>query len=346
MISKEKGRRAIWLDECKGLGIILVVLGHAIALSIRSYNKYFMFIYNLIYYFHMPFMMFLSGLAYRLFTESKSKKSMIIKKIKRLLVPYIMYAVLIEVIIIGMLKISFFQRLLYSRGYEMESCGNFIFHLIVGDNKYTTHLWYIYALFIFYVFIIVSKDILNYRQHMWMGIILFAVKCIFDTDGLHVINNICTLYSWFSAGVNTDIESNVFTVLKNCVIRHILEIIAIIYFVTDIIFIPTPHNIVLYTIHTMVKFSIIYFFIMALIFECMYIKRNIKWLSYLGEKSFIIYLFHQPFICMGVVTILTGKVPDIIAVGVGVSLSFVCTLTIDRILDMKYMKYIKKIFKG
>lgn len=61
-----KRERESWLDACKGIAIILVVMGHIIdgnmakgALSGYAWE----IIYNIIYLFHMPLFFVLSGVA-------------------------------------------------------------------------------------------------------------------------------------------------------------------------------------------------------------------------------------------------------------------------------------------
>lgn len=77
-----KENRQEWIDIAKGLGMLLVVLGHSVAFGSK--------VHNLIFAFHMPFFFLLSGLVYR-----KDKIQLIIrKKFNSLLRPYICFCVL------------------------------------------------------------------------------------------------------------------------------------------------------------------------------------------------------------------------------------------------------------
>ena len=57
--------RLIWIDQTKGLAILLVVMGHALMWSIGSVhleeNRDVMILFKIIYSFHMPLFMFCSG---------------------------------------------------------------------------------------------------------------------------------------------------------------------------------------------------------------------------------------------------------------------------------------------
>lgn len=65
MIKRMEKKRLIWADSLKGLLILLVVLGHAIQITLGAEcdNNH---LWNLIYSFHMPAFMAISGyLAFR-----------------------------------------------------------------------------------------------------------------------------------------------------------------------------------------------------------------------------------------------------------------------------------------
>lgn len=67
------------IDITKGIGIFLVILGH--------FAEFKSPLYHYIYLFHMPLFFFLSGMFYK----SGYLKDIIIKKSKRLLIPYVFY---------------------------------------------------------------------------------------------------------------------------------------------------------------------------------------------------------------------------------------------------------------
>jgi fucose 4-O-acetylase-like acetyltransferase len=76
-------KRIKWIDTAKGLGIILVILGHKLTISSS--------IYNYIYSFHMPFFFFLSGYLFSDINNMKLK-DFAIKKSRSLLIPYFIFA--------------------------------------------------------------------------------------------------------------------------------------------------------------------------------------------------------------------------------------------------------------
>ena len=68
-----KKKRESWLDACKGIAIVLVVIGHIIDGNMSKgllSGQTWVVVYNVIYLFHMPLFFVLSGMA---FAISKGK---------------------------------------------------------------------------------------------------------------------------------------------------------------------------------------------------------------------------------------------------------------------------------
>lgn len=87
-------KRIDWIDECKGLAIILVVFGHCWSRDVT--------VFRWVCSFHLPIFFIIAGY---LMVEKNTifSKEIIIKKTKRLLVPYFIFSFLI-MLTIGLLK--------------------------------------------------------------------------------------------------------------------------------------------------------------------------------------------------------------------------------------------------
>ncbi len=83
----EFAKRMIWLDAAKGLGMILVIIGHGPTISEN--------LWKLIWTFHMPFFFFLSGYTFHVNNDTEQ---LINKKFKRLIIPYIFTVIMLMVI--------------------------------------------------------------------------------------------------------------------------------------------------------------------------------------------------------------------------------------------------------
>lgn len=81
-MSNIKTPRIDWIDIAKGVGILLVILGHSVQFGGR--------IHNFIFSFHMPLFFILSGLVYRY----SNNKEFINKKVRTLILPYISFYII------------------------------------------------------------------------------------------------------------------------------------------------------------------------------------------------------------------------------------------------------------
>ena len=105
--------RLIWADSLKGLLIILVILGHAIqsTLGNECFNNH---LWNLIYSFHMPAFMAVSGwFAFRPIPNRGGYVTIIKRRCYQLLIPYILWS-LISLLIRGRFNlISIWNMIIY-----------------------------------------------------------------------------------------------------------------------------------------------------------------------------------------------------------------------------------------
>ena len=86
-----------FFDFSKGILILLVILGHAIQYCAVNENVWLNPIFNIIYTFHMPLFVFLSG--YFFYTcLKKSFKDVLTSRFKRLIVPEIMNSLIIIIL--------------------------------------------------------------------------------------------------------------------------------------------------------------------------------------------------------------------------------------------------------
>lgn len=137
-----------WILIAKGIGIVLVVIGHFCPDNEPDYWGY---IRNIIYSFHMPLFFLLSGFLY---SHAKHKYADLIKgKVKRLLYPFVSIAILFFVIkyIAGLA----FQ-LEHSIGFE-----SIIALLLTPSRSYMPLLWFVHALFLIFLIYPIIRTVIN-----------------------------------------------------------------------------------------------------------------------------------------------------------------------------------------
>lgn len=138
-INKDNKKHFASIDVARTIGIFLVVLGHAFpdaSLQGGIQNSVWRVVFNIIYSFHMPLFIFLSGFVSGKFSaDTHDCWNRTLKKFKRLMVPYFCW---------GILYIPF--RILLAQYASAEFSIARIWRILIGENPYSG-LWFLYALF-------------------------------------------------------------------------------------------------------------------------------------------------------------------------------------------------------
>lgn len=155
-------QRLIWADSLKGWLMILVILGHAIqTIMLEDCNNDH--VWNIIYSFHMPAFMAVSGwFAYR--QKQNGGGNVCLRRCKQLLVPYVMWSL----ISYGL-----------SSDYNMERLSK----MVLYPDAY---FWFLWVLFLINLLFVLCQNI-SYRIHIdeltaicIMCLSLFGVMVAFE----------------------------------------------------------------------------------------------------------------------------------------------------------------------
>lgn len=170
-MESSKSQRVQWIDALKVLTMLLVIMGHCTYYTINTkfggidyppqnevslFYKLLTFVTTVIYTFHMPLFMAVSGACFSWsIGRYPNVKLLIRNKVHRLLVPFVLVTTFVSV------------PLKYISGYydnsEFVLCDIFYGQYLLMGNS---HLWFIVSLFyIFIIFYYVEK--LNIR-HKWV----------------------------------------------------------------------------------------------------------------------------------------------------------------------------------
>lgn len=125
------------IDICRGIGIILVVLGHAFKQTGET-NTVFEVLLSFIYSFHMPLFFLVSGfVAVKIldFQAGKERIEFIKGRVLRLLVPYFAVGLFY-------MPIKFVLSRFAVKPYDFSSAWK----ILLGENPNTV-LWFLYTLF-------------------------------------------------------------------------------------------------------------------------------------------------------------------------------------------------------
>ena len=153
-------KRVSWIDIAKGIGILLVILGH--------YKPTPRWMTVVLYSFHMPLFFILSGI---MFNPEKYPRfiDFLKQRLKTMLVPYF---------ILSFIAVLITDVFFYTDGLIRASFGQHILSIILGYrlHKYYYSMWFITALFLAELLTyIILKRIKKTNQQLWIVIALNIV---------------------------------------------------------------------------------------------------------------------------------------------------------------------------
>jgi fucose 4-O-acetylase-like acetyltransferase len=287
-------RSVDWILISKGIGIILVVVGHFYPPEVSP--TYWIEMRKIIYSFHMPLFFLLSGYLY---THGKyAYLTLLNKKVKRLLYPFISIALL-------------FFLIKYSAGiaFKLEHPvdGNSIITLLTDPvNSYMPLLWFVHALFIIFVI----YPLLRYLTDN--AIIIIAASFIASSffSNILVIGSALHNLPFFVIGalikernyLNSYIVSSSPSKLLIAVTVFVLSYVFHCYTNTS----GVTRSLIFVTLGLAGSLVIVYFSQLDVFFRRASLKKII---SSIGYYSMTIYLFHTLFesaVRIGFLKVLTG----------------------------------------
>lgn len=180
-------QRLIFLDIAKAICIILVVIGHY---HPENSPEWYTMVREFIYSFHMPLFMFASGYIYiATKREHETYKGFIVKKVKRLMVPYLVTSILVislklitqgDAYVANPVTLSSYAKMFY-----LPEAGAF--------------LWFIWALWWMFVVVPLFKTPKS-------RLALFVISIVLAYLPLHLTNLFCLnqfkgMFVYFMLGV-------------------------------------------------------------------------------------------------------------------------------------------------
>ena len=154
------------IDILKGIAVISVLLGHALqrGLGLSGYIPFDNYIFKIIYTYHMPLFMILSGYVLANYT-SKFNKDFLIKKSLRLLYPTIIWSYLIWSVrnfkFVGIKEFIPFPDSIIEYTKTLIKHPDFI-------------IWFLYVVFIFNIFFYIIKK-MNNKKDLYLDVIFSIV---------------------------------------------------------------------------------------------------------------------------------------------------------------------------
>lgn len=340
--------RINWIDIAKGIGILLVILGHSPRDIMVDRYTAIHFMFSFIYSFHMPLFFFLAGVTFHSFKKSDG---FIIKKTRQLFVPLICYSLTIYAVFYIADLIPFLHSLFENASMGIVPIKEYLLETLNINNPYAFHTWYIWVLFIIEIIMFVYEKYILRKElgsvAYLIPVILFAIIIHFfvklDSALLtYVIKNLF----YFSLGVLYSIKGGALQEKYNKKIS--LNLLFLI-------------GIIMTTVNTLSAINVITFNeqLTSILYAMQFLIGNIlmilltvnlskkiadnKFLINLGKNSFNIYLLHQPFCCAVIGMVLVKILPANIFCYI--LIMFVCSIC-SIVLPLLFVKLVNKIKMG
>jgi fucose 4-O-acetylase-like acetyltransferase len=280
-------KRIEWIDTARGLGILLVVLGH-----VDPPINWTIFIYT----FHMPLFFFLSGYLFSI-NKHNTLGIFLRNKSRTLLIPYFSFSIL---------------SLAFSIGLSIFSSGDFnilksllgIFYSngINGWMNYNIALWFLTCLFVVEtMFYFIAKKVKNLKL-LFFFVVMFSVLGYMDSLYMPIrlpwsIDISFSAIVFFGLGFLSKKYEFDKILFENKAFFFIIPLLVTSWFVKDMInnnyIIDMNYNKLnhYYNFYIPAICGILFFIIFSSI-----IKSN--FLVYLGKNSLIILASHLPIITL------------------------------------------------
>ncbi len=305
--------RIAWIDSVKGIGILLVVLGHS---GVPEWAK------SLIFTFHMPLFFFLSGYLFN-YTKYRSDVYWFIKtKFLRLASPYIISFIVLSLIWVGIKEIVSIFHVSYDSPIFGLSFFDTLLSLLYGNgssiNPISSNLalmvdpplWFLPALFssMMVLYCIVT---INYRYGSVIGgiiglltiIVGYILSCkVFLPWGFDIA---CVSLAFTYGGYILQKGTLTPILLKyKWVLPTLALLVLISYFVNGYVDMNERHyqNLLVFFIGGLAGSLLIF----SLSMWSSEINLKFKYLDYLGIISLFIMVFHVPLMvfCIGPIQVI------------------------------------------
>ncbi len=178
-------KRILTYDYLRGFAIILMVVGHSIIVYPVNINAipWCNVVYKWIYTFHMPLLFFVSGCVYK-FGDYKSYMS---KKVNRILVPYIFFGLIIDI--------------LHSMGSSLVNKQS-DFHNILPNLFLGRSNWFLFTiLMIFITFPFINKIIKSNKGILVAALVIMICVPSFLFPKVFQLRNYIHYLPFFMIGV-------------------------------------------------------------------------------------------------------------------------------------------------
>lgn len=272
--------RILFIDVAKAICIILVVVGHYVPADAPGW---YVALHDIIYTFHMPLFMFASGYVYIATKKDVAYGSFLLKKFRRLMVPYFATSIIvitIKLLTQGVMSVDNPVGLVsYLRMFYLPEAGYF--------------LWFIWALWWMFVIVLLLKTKMSRLVFFFVCLALHYVPL--PLPEFFCLAQCKNMLVFFMLGVVVYEHANLREFVNDFKPAKVVAA-SVLFVAAESAFILDRGGQVAGVIDYLLPYVGIWFVleVSKLICRCC---KNVQsgWLMTVSVSSYIIYLFHTTF---------------------------------------------------
>lgn len=262
------------LDIARGLGIILVVAGHFFP---ESSPQWYAVARSVIYSFHMPLFLLISGYVYAFSRRDETYASFLKRKVKRIVLPYFLVS-------FSFILIKFIPQMLslYVKNPVTPESFLKVFYM----PEAAVSLWYLWALWWFYLIVPLLKTRTSRLVMLAVSIVLAYLP--FDMPDVFALGKVKEMFRYFMLGAVLADWSKEMSFLKRMPLVLPVSVFAALVALWLCLDIKSGFLLALSGTASVLSFS-----------ECLvpYVEKGkLGWLMKTADDSYTIYLLHPIFI--------------------------------------------------
>ena len=319
-MDKEKNERLIWIDISKGVAILLVLIGHSMPDGMRMASPVLDILYRCIYTFHMTWFFWLSGYSYRLSEKKGNSPLQIARKRLKLLLPvWLLYSFFIFAVFSLTMNSIKLKVFLAEAGFNKMKIGAYALSAIQANNPWSYHLWFLLVLIIITLIVSLASYLSKNRTNtacvclIALGIAALAVRDSLSLGSWWRLYDYISLYlPVFCIGIlmaDVKVSDN---------LAWIWGALAVIYIAIRVKYFSDFSGNSL-RVSGWVRFAVYcaadvllpgLMVLLGKIFEKGLLpltEYGKRFFGFLGRETLVIYLWHQPFCCAFLGTLLYGR---------------------------------------
>lgn len=299
---KDADKQLAFINVSKGIGIILVVVGHAIIPAMRRSSDGALAVYEFIYSFHMALFFLISGYLFQKGLEryrAQGFKAFLWAKFRTLMIPYFTFSVVIY-LVLGLAQVVYppVAALMQSTGKTTGfSLPQALFQILTNEDHVDFHLWYVYSLFLIFIICYLGYRYYSRAVGLVVSVGLLYITYLFQLPS--IVQMTLRFLFYFCLGGNTALVDKV-RVQKRLAIPLAAVFIAYGVFCLNLEQILPKYAWV--TVRNL--FALCAIALIFILSETLGETRAGNAFSYFGVRSYEIYLLHQPYIAATVSNLL------------------------------------------